>query len=544
MASMLSALAELLLRRFRHAIAILDFIPLFFRSDSNKCPAMFPATTTLNDLADQIHHTLLSALTLDQMLVMSRKIQAQSTVGLQSSPACMLPSFTHLLPSGREQGTYLAIDVGGSTFRVALVRLYGGERQRAAEIVLMSSARIDASVRALEGQHFFDWMAAHIEAMLCQVDDEDLGSRIAGGLPLPVGLSWSFPIDQTSARSGRLIPMGKGFRCSNGTVGQDLSLLIEQACQIRNISIRVEAIVNDSSATLLSQAYSDPRTCMSLILGTGTNVALHFPVHGIAPSKFGVRPESWFECAQHVLINTELSMFGGGILPTTRWDEHLNRTHLRPNYQPLEYLTSGQYLGEIVRLILVEAVESAHLLSGDLPHSLRQPYSLRTETIAFIEADSSSSLSSSASLLQKEHTLLSSPSVDDLVFIQRVCSFVSQRAAAYLATAIHSMWCMRNEAECSTAADGEEGEAVESMNRSVGNLSIACDGSVINKYPGFKDRCQAYLDQLTLGEVLLESDGGSSIITDGPRISLELAPESAILGAAVAVAVAVADGSS
>jgi hypothetical protein len=30
------------------------------------------------------------------------------------------------------------------------------------------------------------------------------------------------------------------------------------------------------------------------------------------------------------------------------------------------------------------------------------------------------------------------------------------------------------------------------------NLTIVRDGSVINKYPGFRDRCQEFLDQLTL----------------------------------------------
>ena len=518
MASLLSILMDLLLRRIRHVIAAVDSIVPLFRINQSKHPAALCPTKSLDDLAGQVQQLFLSSLTPDRLLLMSRNIQMQFSVGLQSSPMCMLPSYTHVLPSGREQGVYLAIDVGGSTFRVALVRLHGGAQP--IEVLRMSSAPIDASVRSLEGCHFFDWIATHVEATLRHVDSMEFD-----GGPLPVGLSWSFPIDQTSVRSGRLIPMGKGFRCSNGTAGQDLSMLIEQACQVRNVSIRIEAIVNDSAATLLSQAYSDPRTCMSLILGTGTNLALHFPVHGIGPAKFGTRPESWFERARHVVVNTELSMFGGGgVLPTTRWDEHLNRTHLRPNYQPLEYMTSGQYIGEIVRLILVEAVECAHLLAGDLPHSLRQPYSLRTEVVAFIEADSSSSLTSSATLLQKEHTFVASPSVDDLLFIQRVCSSVSHRAAAYLATAIHSMWCMLNDAEFSTK---------EEETRSKRNLSIACDGSVINKYPGFKERCQSYLDQLTM-EILLEEESG-------PRISLEPAPESAILGAAVAAAVAVAD---
>jgi hexokinase len=235
-----------------------------------------------------------------------------------------------------------------------------------------------------------------------------------------------------------------------------------------------------------------------------------------------------------------MSMFGGGVLPLTRWDDVLNRTHLRPDYQPLEYMITGRYLGEIVRLIIVEAVETARLFNGELPHSMREPYSFDTSIVAFLEDDSSATLSGSAALLQKQHTFPNLPSVEDLRFLRRICQAVSRRAAGYLATAIHSMWCLRNEVEFPASPsihdslDKETPEitVIESED-SPKTLSIACDGTVINKYPGFRDRCQDYLNQLSE-----ESHPGT-----GASIRLNPAPESAILGAAVAVAVAVAEKS-
>lgn len=438
-----------------------------------------------------------------------------------------------MLPSGTEKGTYLALDVGGSTFRVALIELRGNGDM---EIVRVKSDYIDNDVKQLEGTLFFDWMAEKIAATLGEVD-ANYGRQ---STPLSMGLSWSFPIEQTSVNSGLVIHMGKGFLCSNGTVGLELGDLIVQSCRKRDLNVQVDAILNDSSATLLSRAYGDPKTRLSLILGTGTNAAIHFPVHEIGLTKFGVRPQGWFDHAKHVIVNSEMSMFGGGILPMSRWDEYINRTHLRPDYQPLEYMITGRYLGEIVRLIMVEAVETARLFGGELPHSMREPYSFDTSIVAFLEADTSSSLSSSAALLQKEHTFHTSPSVEDLRFLRRVSQMVSQRAAGYLATAIHSMWCLRNDAEfphTSTSAKDQQVTVAESEEQSR-SLSIACDGSVINKYPGFRDRCQKYLKQLT------EQTNLSLGIEDSPTaptISLEFAPESAILGAAVAVAVAVAE---
>lgn len=487
---------------------------------------------SLDDFADEVETACTTPLSTRNMVDMSQQIRAQFRDCLQNSPCCMLPSYDTTLPAGTEKGTYLALDVGGSTFRVSLIELNG--RDEEVRILKVSSAYIDNTVKLLEGTQFFDWMAGQIEIVLKEVGADFGRSEV----PLAMGLSWSFPIEQTSHGSGLVIHMGKGFKASDGTVGMELGDLIIQSCRKRDLNVEVAAIVNDGSAALLSRAYVDPNTRMSLILGTGTNMAIHFPVHEIGRSKFGVRPEGWFDHSKHVIINSEMSMFGGGVLPMTRWDDYLNCTHLRPGYQPLEYMITGRYLGEIVRLIIVEAIETARLFHGELPHSMREAYSFDTSLVAFIEEDSSPSLSASAALLQKEHTFPNLPSVEDLRFLRRICQTVSRRAAGYLATAIHSMWCLRNEVEfpatpTTGSLDKESPEVTVIESEDPGTISIACDGTVINKYPGFQDTCQSYLNQLTA-----ETHPGSRC-----AIQLNPAPESAILGAAVAVAVALAEKS-
>jgi hexokinase len=148
----------------------------------------------------------------------------------------------------------------------------------------------------------------------------------------------------------------------------------------------VDAIINDGSATLLSRAYSDSFTRFGLILGTGTNASIMLPVTAISDAKFANRPRIWREQAKHVLVNTEFSMFGKHILPMTRWDDYVNRTHNLPDYQPFEYLIGGRYLGEIVRLIIIEAVQTAGLFRNQIPERLLEAYSLETSLLAAIEA--------------------------------------------------------------------------------------------------------------------------------------------------------------
>lgn len=472
---------------------------------------------SLQDLEREISRMLVDHLTTSNLLMMSAQMQRQYQDKLQSSPHCMLPSYNHTLPSGNESGTYLALDVGGSTFRVALVSLRGRHQGvDGMKIIRMTSHTIDEDVRSLQGTNFFDWMASRIKATLTEGPDVDTPHHT-----LPIGLSWSFPIEQTSIRGGMIQNMGKGFNCANGILGQDLGDLIEAACGRSGLDVRIDAIVNDSSATLLSRAYLDPCTTMSLILGTGMNAAVHMPVSQIGLEKFGSRDASWHAQADMVITNTELSMFGGSVLPKTRFDDQLNRSHVLPDFQPLEYMTTGRYLGEIIRLIILEAIETAGLFGGNIPASITMPYTLDTTFLAILESDTTPHMTRASLYLEKTHAFNTVPSFEELCFLKAMAECVSIRAAAYLATSIHALWSIGRVTEENDVAN----------TTTMDKTTIACDGSVINKYPGFRELCQSYI-----AKMISEKQHKGQII---PEIHLEPAHEAAILGAAVAVAVCV-----
>jgi hexokinase len=471
----------------------------------------------LEDLAEEAVQLFTERLDVQSMLSMSSEMCQQYKEKLHGYHECMLPSYNYTLPTGHEIGTYLAMDLGGSTFRVALVELRGRTAgQPGLRIVRMSVSPIDENVRRLEGTLLFDWMAQKIEAMLaegpetCGYEDE----------ALPVGLAWSFPIEQTSLRGGKIQGMGKGFHSSHTVIGQDLGNLIVAACRRRRLNLRVDAIVNDSSAALLCRAYSEPTTSMSLILGTGTNAAVHLPVSCIGADKFGIRDQSWHAQAKKVITNTELSMFGKGILPETRWDEFLNRTHRLPDFQPLEYMTTGRYLGELLRLVIGEAVDTAGLFDGVFPEPLRTPYTLDTAILGMLEADTSAQLSRSGAHLEKIWCMTSPPCPSDLLFLRAVAESISNRATVYLAVALHALWTLQKETDINpTTPFGTP------------KTSIACTGSVIEKYPNFRARCEGYIaEMIAVGD---RSFGSFPL----ELVVLEVIDDAAILGAAVAVAI-------
>ena len=146
---------------------------------------------TMDDLLREIQRLLEEPLEASKLLDISAKLQAQFAPKLQSSDICMLPSYNHKLPSGSEKGTYLALDVGGSTFRIALVELNGKQPgAKNMRIIVMKSYKIDEKVRQRRGNEFFEWMAEKIQAALA---DPQLQSSTSTST-FPMGLAWSFPV--------------------------------------------------------------------------------------------------------------------------------------------------------------------------------------------------------------------------------------------------------------------------------------------------------------------------------------------------------------
>ncbi|KAF3906263.1 Hexokinase-1 [Dactylellina cionopaga] len=457
-----------------------------------------------------------------RMLEISRKLTAAYDEGLQRSTASMLASHIYHLPSGYEKGYFLAVDLGGSTLRVALVHLEGHKDavrrgsvldidhpkpMSIVEIKSWSGAHVD-QLKTLTGDAFFDWIAVRIGEVVV----DKFGSKNAHCLPM--GLSWSFPIENTSIDSGKVQGMGKGFCVAEGLLGTDLKSHFTNAFSRQGLTITLEALINDSLAALLSHAYVAPATRSALILGTGTNAAVSLPLSMLPSSKLhSNRPSG----AEEVLLNTELSMYGTDIYPITKWDEALDAAMPRPGFQPLEYLIGGGYMGEIGRRIIVDFYQEEKIL-GEIPEIWRTPYSLPTEVLAIMEE-----LPQDDMILTYHdihHTLpLLKLTTADKRSLQLVAYHVSSRAATYCAIALHAMVQFR-----------EKGAKNLSSNPTNNIVPIAFVGSVMEKYPRLLKRTQQALDKLT-GWTPGSDDNHM-------RIILEFAPESAIFGAAVAVAAA------
>jgi hexokinase len=306
------------------------------------------------------------------------RFKADLENGLAGKPSSLKLLKSHLrLSSGTESGNYLALDFGGTNVRVTHVNLDGGRGYTllGSRRVRLREARkdgriLDLTTKETGAETLFDYIAQEIIPVARQMQAGLAGQNI-GQTSVPLGHTFSFPYASGHAGEARLITWTKEIAVS-GAVGQDINRLLRDALTRLDASdIRPIAVLNDTTATLLSGSYLRPGCVIGSIMGTGHNTCYMQPGTGI--------------------LNLESGNFDGAF--ETVYDQHLDQTSERPGAQLLEKKTSGHYLGEIIRSAFMDLSapaqrsESAQWLeAGDLS----KPWSLPTTQISrLLELDES-----------------------------------------------------------------------------------------------------------------------------------------------------------
>jgi hexokinase len=156
-------------------------------------PSTASSLRSTQDFLKEAEALLLDPVSQHGLQQMARDLRKQYAERLQTSTEAMLPSYNHQLPNGNERGHYLALDVGGSTLRVALVQLRGRMPKVGEEsgIVSIRNFAITPTIKSLEGMAFFDWMASRIKETLAEQYEHLNNSE----QPLLMSMAWSFPIE-------------------------------------------------------------------------------------------------------------------------------------------------------------------------------------------------------------------------------------------------------------------------------------------------------------------------------------------------------------
>ena len=150
----------------------------------------------------------------------------------------------------------------------------------------------------------------------------------------------------------------------------------------QGIPIKVTALINDTTGTLIASAYIDTKIKIGCIFGTGCNAA-YMEECGSIPklAHMNLPPDTL------MAINCEWGAFDNEhkVLPRTQYDILIDQDSPRPGQQAFEKMIAGLYLGEIFRRVLVDLHDNKHLFEGQNIDKLRKPYTLDSSFLSQIE---------------------------------------------------------------------------------------------------------------------------------------------------------------
>jgi len=184
-----------------------------------------------------------------------------------------------------------------------------------------------------------------------------------------------------------------------------------------------------------------------------------------------------------------------------RFDVAIDESSDAPGFQTFEKMISGMYLGELLRVTVIDPQVSAGFSPSCLKEftaTFAEKQSFATALMSAIEADDSPDLAAVAKALREAG--VHSSTLRDRVLMREICVCISTRAARLSAVGIGGLMEL-----CGTE----------------GHSTVAVDGTVFECYPFFKERMEAGLEDL-LGserahaiELVLAKDGsgvGAAII--------------------------------
>jgi len=395
----------------------------------------------------------------------------------EASVKCF-PTFVRELPTGKEHGKFLALDLGGTNFRVLVIDIAENKFDMQSKVYSM-----EQDITRGAGEELFDYI---VDCLASFMKEQGIENEV-----LPLGFTFSFPCKQKGLASGELIVWTKGFTAS-GVVGNDVVTLLENAILKRDdIKVDITALLNDTTGCLMSCAWQHPECKIGLIIGTGTNACYIEHVNEIEMIDRDNEELSEEEQHHEMVINTEWGAFGdkGEIdFLRTKWDKAVDQASLNPGRQTFEKLISGMYMGEIVRQVVLDLVEKKLIFENQSLDRLKVAGKFESKYVSMVESDPVGVFDKCREVLTELG--MENVSNDDCSTLRYVCECVSRRAGFMVAAGCTAL--------------------LKKMNRK--DVTIAVDGSLFRYHPHFANVMQSRINQLMGTDFkvkLMLSDDGS-----------------------------------
>ncbi|KAF2172111.1 hypothetical protein M409DRAFT_62919 [Zasmidium cellare ATCC 36951] len=447
----------------------------------------------------------------------------QMDEGLEKTGATMsqIPTYVTAVPNGTEKGLYMAVDLGGTNFRVCSIQLHGNSTFS----LTQSKVAIPKNLMVAKTSHeLFSFLAKQIELFLkthhgeqYQSHKERRSSVLTGDKEEDVfslGFTFSFPVQQSGINKGTLIRWTKGFDIHD-TVGKDVCALLQQEIDALGLPVRVAALVNDTVGTLMARSYTSPGktgTLLGAIFGTGTNGAYVEKLEKVTKlKKMGAAAGDIDTSTGEMIINTEWGSFDNhmSVLPDTSYDRDLDRESVNPGIQMFEKRVSGMFLGEILRRSLIKLLNDkavplfsdedsnqndVHSTTNVAPDSpLYKQWGLDTSFLSITSGDNSAGLKVTRQTLDKEYGVTAA-SAEDAEAVRLIASSIGKRAARLSAVAIAAIVLATNALKKPAEIATTNNATLEVNEDDI--VDIGVDGSLVEFYPRFEEYIREALQEI------------------------------------------------
>ncbi|KAI7890497.1 hexokinase-domain-containing protein [Mucor mucedo] len=336
----------------------------------------------------------------------------------------MIPSFVTGYPTGNEKGTYLALEISGIDIYVCQVQLKGEGGKLAIN---------QYQYKIPDYLTVGDNMSTLVSHVADCVADFQQRVGFTTEIVYAMGISLGFAVRQTCLNKGLIVALEHGFEYTDA-IGSDIVELFQKGFQKRRLSIKVVAMANDSVCTLLAHAYQHPSTRIGIVHSAGTNCAYYDKVSNM--ETFLSQHQDWISDHTHMIVNTEWCDISSKYMPSNKFDEMVDLGSNNKGVHAFEKMTTGMYLGELARLILVYYAGLGVLSFGmdDEECLLRFPYQFDTSYMYVCEADENS-LEGTRVVLE-EMCRTGETTLADREIVKNICDLVGQRAALFLGASI------------------------------------------------------------------------------------------------------------
>ncbi len=380
----------------------------------------------------------------DELRRVHDAMRAAMLRGLSHGDGClrMIPAYVPPV-SSPPPGEVIAIDAGGTNVRAAVVRFREGEEPIVEGMVRDGLPGADGE--PVDGETFFARLAALVASL------ERPG--------LPLGFVFSYPTRILPDRDGILLRWTKEVRARDvegARVGTGLSRALEEHFGVRTPSVTV---LNDTVAALAaaSTKLSGTGGAIGLIVGTGCNMAYFERTAAI--TKLSAEEAGPPEQA----INMESGNFDG--LPMTVFDHGLDESSEDPGRQRFEKQVAGRYLGELTRRVLRGAVGRG-AVPPSVGRELAEPWRLETAHVAALLSEPARFEGPLAHVAPSEQAA-----------VRLLARAVVTRAARLVAAGLSSV--------------------IDHLGLAAAPVAIVAEGTMYWKMPGFRQKVEETLDELT-----------------------------------------------